>query len=344
MKNFTKKVPVYFLIIAAIIGAALSYSFTSIVSKKSDNIDKVDVTTNVQTSQTNFCSVDFKRLSGRKFIKPLLFAERGCEDEVLNSIKSSVNNVIDNLKTKGDINTASVYVRIFKKGQWMCINKEAKFQPGSLFKVPLLITYLRLSEQKPGFLNNKLVFNNVTAATKSLKQEFVKNSIKIGNAYSIKELLNYMIAHSDNNATMLLMNAIPYSEFQKTFTDLGLNKDLTKNDAVVSAKEYSNFWIALYNGSYLNFDNSEYALSLLSLTDFNEGITKNIPKSVQVAHKFGEKGNDNYHAFSETGIIYENNIPYLITIMTEGKMQAKLPMAIEEISNTVYNNIHGLTD
>ena len=181
MKNFTKKVPLYFLFIAAFFGAAVSYSFTSIFSKQTDKIDKVDVATNVQSSQTNSCGVDFKRLAGRHFIKPLLFAERACEDDCFASIKSSVSGIIENLKSKGDVNSASVYIRLFKEGKWMSFNEEAKFQPGSLFKVPLLITYLRLSEEKPGFLNNKITFAATTEASKGLKQEFLKDAIKLGN-------------------------------------------------------------------------------------------------------------------------------------------------------------------
>jgi beta-lactamase class A len=342
MKTFTKRVPVYFLFIAAFIGALASYSFTSIF-KKAGKAEQTEVASNIQSNISSSCNFDIKRLAGRKFIRPLLFAERACEDECFASIKSSVSGIIDNLKAKGDVNSASVYIRLFKEGKWMTFNEEAKFQPGSLFKVPLLITYLRLSEEKPGFLNNRVSFNATTEASKGLKQEFLKDAIKLGNTYSFKELLTYMIAHSDNNATMLLMTSIPFTEFQKTFTDLGLSKDLTKNDAVISAKEYSSFWITLYNGSYLNFDNSEYALTLLSQSDFSEGITKNIPKDVKVAHKFGEKGDATKHAFSETGIIYANNVPYLISIMTEGKDQSKLPSVIQDISTAVYNNIQGMT-
>jgi hypothetical protein len=62
-----------------------------------------------------------------------------------------------------------------------------------------------------------------------------------------------------------------------------------------------------------------------------------------VAHKFGEKGDETKHAFSETGIIYANNVPYLISIMTEGKDQSKLPSVIQDISTAVYNNIQGMT-
>lgn len=342
MKNFAKKVPFYFLFISAFIGAIASYSFTSIFNKE-HKVEQSDAVINVQSNIPNPCHVDFKRLAGRHFIKPLLFAERTCEDDCFVSIKSSVSGIIENLKAKGDVNSASVYIRLFKEGKWMSFNEEAKFQPGSLFKVPLLITYLRLSEEKPGYLNNRITFNATTAESKGLKQEFLKDAIKLGNTYTVKELLTYMIAHSDNNATMLLMTSIPFIEFQKTFTDIGLSKELTKNDAVISAKEYSSFWITLYNGSYLNFDNSEYALSLLSQSDFAEGIIKNIPKDVKVAHKFGEKGDATKHAFSETGIIYANNVPYLISIMTEGKDQSKLPTAIQDISTAVYNNIQGMT-
>jgi hypothetical protein len=247
------------------------------------------------------------------------------------------------MKAKGDINSASVYIRVFGKGEWMSINNELKYQPGSLFKVPLLITYLRLSETTPNFLDKKITFNQITPEAKGLKQEFLKEHIKLGNTYSIKELLRYMIVHSDNNATMLLMNNIPLAELTRTITDLGLSKDLTNSDAVISAHDYSLFWLALYNGSYLNFDNSDYALSLLSQCDFTDGIVKGIPPNTKVAHKFGEKGNQNSHGFHETGIVYINYNPYLITVMTEGKDQTKLPKVLQEISSVVYTNIQGLT-
>jgi beta-lactamase class A len=140
-----------------------------------------------------------------------------------------------------------------------------------------------------------------------------------------------------------LMNNIALAEFTKTFTDLGLSKDLVNSDAAISAHDYSLFWLALYNGSYLNFDNSDYALSLLSECDFTEGLVKGIPQNIKVAHKFGEKGDAMNHAFHETGIVYINNNPYLITVMTQGKDQTKLPNVLKEISAVVYQNMDGIT-
>ncbi len=340
MNFITKKVPVYFMGISALFGAIISYSFVNIANHHSPQILETIPSTPTFASS---CGVNFSRLSGRKFIKPLLFAEKTCEAESFSSIRNSLSDLIENMKTTGDINSASVYIRVFGKGEWMSINNELKYQPGSLFKVPLMITYLRISEQKPNFLEQKLTFNQITQESKGLKQEFLKEHIKLGNSYSIRDLLKYMIVHSDNNATMLLMNNIPLAELTKTITDLGLSKDLTNNDAVISAQDYSLFWLALYNGSYLSFENSDYALTLLSQCDFTEGIVKGIPPNTRIAHKFGEKGNQNNHAFHETGIIYINNNPYLITVMTEGKDQKKLPKIIQEISKVVYTNIQSLT-
>jgi beta-lactamase class A len=340
MNFFLKRVPVYMLALAMLFGAFISYSFISFSKHDNETISQQTIT---PVSFASSCNINFSRLAGRKFIKPLLFAERTCEAEKFTTIRNSLSTLINELKTKGDINAASVYIRLFQKGEWMSINDEIKYQPGSLFKVPLLITYLRLAEHDENLLNKKLIFNQVTAESKSLKQEFVKERIKLGNTYTIKELFNYMIAHSDNNATMLLMNNISLAEFTKTFTDLGLSKDLVNNDAVISSHDYSLFWLALYNGSYLSFDNSDYALSLLSECDFKEGIVKGIPQDVKVAHKFGEKGDQVSHAFHETGIVYINNSPYLITVMTQGKDQTKLPNVLKEISAVVYQNMDGIT-
>jgi beta-lactamase class A len=337
----TKKIPAYALFIAVILTCLLSFAFTSSHYKKIiDNTSIISTNTNLPVTT---CDFTVNRLSGRKFIKPLLYAEKSCEAENFVNVKSAVRETIDNLKANKQLSNASVYLRLFSHGEWMKINDEVQYQPGSLFKVPLLITYLRLEEHTPSLLNKKFTFSSVTSQSKQFKQAFVKNQIQLGSAYTVKELLKYMIVHSDNNATMLLFNNIPALEFEKTFTDLGLDKNMTKSEGVVSASAYSRFWITLYNGSYLNFDNSEFALSLLSQTDFKEGITHDLPPNVIVAHKFGEKGNSVENCLHETAIVYTNHIPYLLTVMTVGSNQANLSKSIQEISSVIYNNILSLT-
>ena len=95
----------------------------------------------------------------------------------------------------------------------------------------------------------------------------------------------------------------------------------------------------IYNASYLNRTNSEYATELLQKCNFNEGMKSGLPNSVKVAHKFGEAGDQNEQQLCETAIVYLNNNPYVLTIMTKGKDFKQLPQVTKEISSIVYQNM-----
>src|SRR4029077_8751353 len=47
-----------------------------------------------------------------------------------------------------------------------------------------------------------------------------------GSVYTNRELLEYMIGHSDNTAAYLLVRQLGYDYLQKTFTQLGLHDTL----------------------------------------------------------------------------------------------------------------------
>jgi hypothetical protein len=146
-----------------------------------------------------------------------------------------------------------------------------------------------------------------------------------------------MIQYSDNNATMLLNGIIDIKIFKKVFTDLGLSEPgWYAKSYPISANEYSVFLRVLFNSGYLNMKDSEFALRLLTKSDFKNGIVNGLPSSVQLAHKFGESGDASEKQLHESAIVYLNNNPFLITIMTKGKDLKKLPEVIKEASNLVY--------
>lgn len=98
----------------------------------------------------------------------------------------------------------------------------------------------------------------------------------------------------------------------------------------------------LYNGTYLMNGNDDYALSLLVQRNFNEGIVKQLPTDIKVARKFGEWGDANdptNHQLHESGIVYIENNPYLLTVMTKGPAVQPLAHVISDISNIVYNKM-----
>lgn len=335
---FSKNYSLFILLILL----GISNASTFIITQKYDksNYSKIIRNTSNQVP-SNGCSYKVRRLGGFQFIKPLLFVDNLCQSDKLNSLKSNLSILFDNYKKSGVLNSASFYIKDYSTNDWMAINEDEKYSPGSLLKVPELITYLKMNEEKPGLLNKKLLFSHPLITDK--KPVYTSKSIKPGQSYTIKELLKYMIQYSDNNATMLLNENIDVPTFQKVFTDLGLNKpDWNAKSYPISVMEYSIFMRALFNAGYLSMKDSEFAIGLLTKSDFKNGITNGLPSNVQVAHKFGESGDAKEKQLHESAIIYLNNNPILITFMTKGKEMGKLPVVIKEATNLVYSQIQSI--
>ncbi len=292
----------------------------------------------VSAANSYSCPYQIKRMDGYKFIKPLMFVDDECESDQLVDLKLKLTSIINRYKANGDVNNASIYVREYTNSTWTTVNDDIKYDPGSLFKVPVLITILRMNELTPGFLNKSITYSNKIDAGKSVA--FADKSIKLGNTYTVKELLTYMIKYSDNNATILLERNMDSKILQKLFADVGLDvPNIYANQYQFSPKGYSYFMRAIYNSAYLSTDDSEYAAELLSQCQFKDGILKGLPSNTRVAHKFGESGNQIEKQLHESALVYLNDKTYLLTIMTRGKENEKLSQLISEISQSVYNEM-----
>jgi beta-lactamase class A len=284
------------------------------------------------------CNYDIKRMGGFKFIKPLMFVDEDCESDLLMNTKQKLISIIDKYKSIGDVETASVYLREYNHNEWMCINEAEKYDPGSLFKVPVLITILKMNEMNPGFLNKRVTYTTAINTGKNIG--FPSKTITLGQSYTIKELLTYMIKYSDNNATILLENNMDSKVLQKMFKDMNLEvPNVYATQFKFTVKEYSYFMRAIYNAGYLNVEDSEYAGQLLGQCDFKEGIVKGLPAHTRIAHKFGESGNQTQKQLHESAIVYLNSKPYLVTIMTRGKDNNKLSQLLGELSQAIYTDM-----
>ena len=284
------------------------------------------------------CNYNVKRMNGYKFIKPLMFVDEDCESEGLQGVKQKITAVIDRYKTLGNVSAASVYLRAYNHNEWICVNENEKFDPGSLFKVPVMIAILKQNELNLGFLNKQIPYNQRIDAGKNVA--FASKVIQLGQSYSVKELLAYMIKYSDNNATILLEKNLEPKILQKLFSDVGLEvPNIYAAQYLFTSKDYSYFMRAIYNAAYLSVEDSEYAGELLSQCDFKDGILSGLPPNTRVAHKFGESGNQIVKQLHESAIVYLDNQPYLLTVMTKGNDNKKLSQLIKEISQTVYNDM-----
>lgn len=283
-----------------------------------------------------------------KFIDPLLGCEASEQNELhAEKLKNKLEKLASDAKRSGAASTISIYFDT-RDGRWLGINTEENYYPASLLKAQLMMAYFKATETTPDILSKKISYQTQT----SIDDQYFPptSSLKIGQTYTIEELIERMIRYSDNNATDLLMsNVNNYYSVKKVFTDLGLPLPQSGEEIIdfMPIKSYARFFRVLYNASYLRKKLSEKALELLSMTDFNSGITKPLPNNIMVAHKFGERtvppsvlvSQKAYQELHDCGIIYHPKKPYLLCIMTKGSDPTKLAEQIQNISKITYDYI-----
>jgi beta-lactamase class A len=201
-----------------------------------------------------------------------------------------------------------------------------------------MIAVLKMADKDKSVLEKKFQYKEV------LDKNYVpnikdKNKIKLGSSYTVIELIEYMIEHSDNEAKELLVALIGEQYIVKVMKEIGvdiLNDDLSKD--FITVKEYSSFFRMLYNATYL----SEKALEILSKSDYDSGIPSGVPKNILVANKFGERGflESDQKQLHDCGIVYYNGNPYLLCVMTKGKDFNQLSNIIAGISQIAFQNIN----
>lgn len=271
-----------------------------------------------------------------RFTQPLIGFDIPNESANLQDVKLQLRKVINENCSNGNLYQASVYLRDLENGEWTSLNEDITYHPGSLIKVPMLIYYLKESETHPEILNKTLRIDQPLSGLPA--QTYTKESIEFNKSYTVKELLKYMASYSDNRATYLLNTNCDEERFKKVFSDLNLQiPDIHDTNYTISVSDYSVFMRVLFNATYLNPVNSDFALSLLTESNFDSGITRQLPSDVTVARKFGEMKIANKRELHECGIIYCNKRPYMVTIMTKGYNASQLAQVIGSISDTIFH-------
>lgn len=277
------------------------------------------------------------RINDFKLCKPLLMVDIPEESNHLVSLKNKIQKFINEEKSKNLISNASVYLRILNNGRWLALNPEEKYFPASMFKLSILIACLKKSEDTPGFELKKMVFSQEQTFQRDVRN--AGHYLKLGQAYSVKELLQYMIVNSDNEAANLLMKNLGVEALVKLCADLNINGDATNRDMQLSVTDISKFLRVLYNSSYLDPENSEFALDLLAQTNYADGIKKYVDHNITIVNKFGERGISSDPQLHETAIIYLDGNPVLLTIMTKGVNYFKLSGVIAEMSKVILQDV-----
>ncbi len=323
---FQRKVPMYLLLICALLPTiGLFIAATQKPTIIASDTQPCDI----------YSSVTNTRIQTYEFARPLLYYDVITEDYRLADLKSKIEAFIQHKKDEKVLTDASVYLK--KGGGWMTINDKEQYTQASLGKVPMMIAYLKDAEFNPSILNKQIFFES--PAPDAIPQNIKEFALQKRKYYTIKELLHYMIAYSDNDALNLLYQNMNMNTFNQLYVDLKLPiPDMSRFDVMVNVVDYMKFFRILINATYLSNDLSEMALKLLSECTYKDGICRNLDKNTKVVHKFGERVWPDKKELHEFAIVYRGRKSYLLGIMTRGNDMKKLSDVLSGISDIVYKD------
>ena len=279
--------------------------------------------------------VSIVRDNSPSLTKPFLFADVSCESDALQALKQDLTAFIDVQKAAGKIARASVYYKELNSLHWTSAYGEELYYPGSMMKVPLMMTILKQAQRDKSLLERKIQFQSPTKFTVFVP---VQNPMQVGDFYSVQELLERMILQSDNDATSLLFTVHNKDLYDDLFMKLSI--PLQNSEDVyyrIAPSDMAKFFRVLYNASFLSSLYSEYALDLLTKSSFKQGVLQGITSGTRVAHKFGERfTTGDLVQLHESAIVYRGSAAYAITIMTEGKKMEDLSVVIGALSKICF--------
>ncbi|MBL8030734.1 MAG: serine hydrolase [Candidatus Doudnabacteria bacterium] len=205
----------------------------------------------------------------------------------------------------------SIYFEMLNTGANISINQEEKVFPVSLAKLPLALLVTKKVED--GDFKPEEVFQVTDENLNSNSGELYEN-VKIGYKVELKKLIREMLVNSDNTAYKILKRNTTLEERKRMADEIGLG-ELFDDLGKISAKEYSRLLRTLYTASYLNQESSEMILELMSENNFKRYLSQGLPDNVYFSHKHGQ--NLNLNVYSDSGIVYLENRPYIISAMIE---------------------------
>ncbi len=283
--------------------------------------------------------------SGYSFISPLLLVSLS-EDESFpeyRPLKNALERFANDAKARGDVRDLSIFFMNIDSGQWVGVNSDERFTPASMLKVATLVAALDAAQDDPSLLAKR-----VRAIGEDVPQGAYPpaDPVQPGSVYLIRDLVERLVKQSDNHANETLVAVAGSDRGRRVYEDLQIPLPKEGIESGYTAREYSRIFRALYNGTYLSRDASEYALGLLSEADFKAGLVSGVPAGTVVAHKFGvhtEKGeNGLVQELHDCGIVYYPGQPYFLCVMTRGAEFPALERVLSGASRAVWEEMKEL--
>ncbi len=216
--------------------------------------------------------------------------------------------------------TVGYIIKDFKSGQVASINSDLAFPSASLIKFPILCAAFLAVEEGKLSLGTPITLQR---SDKKGGSGILKLS-PAGSVYTNRELLEYMIGHSDNTAAELLIRQLGYDYLQKAFVRLGLSETaihpegfkLTSRrvdeDNMTSPRDMAYLLEKIYKRELVSAQASDQMLDILKHQHLRDRLPRFLPSGWEIAHKTGLLR----RACHDVGIVFSPKGDYMICVLT----------------------------
>lgn len=279
----------------------------------------------------------------------------------MNSLRSELLNCLETL----DGNYA-LYIKDLKSNSMIKINEEQKFHSASIIKLYYL--YEALKQVQDGVLSLNTIFK--LPSDEKVGGAGVLHLLHDDINLTLEDLLNLMIAVSDNTATNMLFDILGKDNINTSIKELGINNTLAARKLMrvipglysyTTAKDTAAILENFINPTVLEKKLAEKALSILIKQQFNDGISKYLitcghcgslikfknicPKCNSHASEIDSKKIPFYHKTGEitgvthdAGILMINNNPIIIVmLMNQLKNNLEGKYYMNKVGEIIYN-------
>jgi len=236
------------------------------------------------------------------------------------------------LKAIGQDQNVSIYFESLNSGANISVNKDLQVWPASLMKIPLALAAMKKVEIGAWSLDKEFA---ITEEDKNADYGNLYNQ-PAGTQLSLRDLLDKLLVESDNTARNVIANNLTDADMDDVLNYLGIDYDY-KNNGQITAKRYSIFWRALFSSTYLQPENSQTLIGIMAHSDANDFLAQGIPNNVEFSHKIGVLNAQ--QIYSDSGIVYVTDRPYILTVMVQNHTQAEVEAIMKDVAQKTYQYI-----
>jgi beta-lactamase class A len=215
---------------------------------------------------------------------------------------------------------AGILVKDLKTRQTIGINSSKLFPSASLVKMPIMAAVFQAEKE------GRLKLTDTLAVE---RKEKIRSSSKVyrarpGTKFTIIDLVEQMITHSDNTATNMIVDSLGFGYLNQKFVEFGLkNTDMRRGvmDLKWRAAGIENYTTPedmalllekIYHGELVSPEASMQMMEILKRQHINDRLPKGLPGDLVVAHKTGLL----HDTVSDCGIVFTNEGDFIICVLT----------------------------